>query len=71
MGFLPWEKWLPPYVFGPLVCLGSLWILGFARNPPWWKIGLLGLGIVYSAWGTWVWMSTGRNIFRPDRDGRR
>jgi hypothetical protein len=65
MGFLPWEKWLPPYVFGPLLCIGSACVLGFARDLHWWNIALLGFGIVYSAWGTWVWISTRRNIFWP------
>ena len=65
MGFLPWEKWLPPYVFGPLICIGCACELVFARDPQWWKIVLLGCGIVYGAWGTWVWISTRRNIFWP------
>ena len=29
LGLLPWEKWLPPYVFGPLLCIGSILILVF------------------------------------------
>ena len=32
LAFLPWEKWLPPYVFGPLVCIGSICLLVFAPN---------------------------------------
>ena len=59
LGFLPWEKWLPPYVFGPLICVASACVLGLERDLHWWNIVLLGFGIVYGAWGTWVWILLG------------
>ena len=63
MGFLPWEKWLPPYIFGPLICLGSIYALVTDTNLATWEIVVLPLAAVMGAWGTWVWFSTGRNIF--------
>jgi hypothetical protein len=63
LALLPWEKWLPPYVFGPVMCVGSLCILVFARDLSWWKLLSCGLGIIFGASGTWVWFATGRNIF--------
>ena len=41
LGFLPWEKWLPPYVFGPLICVASTCVLGLERDLHWWNIVLL------------------------------
>jgi hypothetical protein len=69
LGFLPWEKWLPPYIFGSLLCLGSICVLVFARDPSWWQMVLTGFGVVLGGWGTWVWFSAGRNIF--DLSGRK
>ena len=62
-GFLlPWEK-LPPYVFGPLLCIGAICVLVFARHLSWWEIVLNGCAAALGAWGTWVWLSSGQNIF--------
>jgi hypothetical protein len=36
LGLLPWEKWLPPYVYGPLLCIGSILILVFVPTV-WWE----------------------------------
>jgi hypothetical protein len=63
LGFLPWEKWLPAYVFGPFMCVGSICVLALARDLSWWKLLSAGFGIIFGALGTWIWFSTGRNIF--------
>ena len=63
LALLPWEKWLPPYVFGPLMSVGALCVLVFVRDLAWWKILSCGFGTIFGAWGTWVWFATGRNIF--------
>ena len=63
LGLLPWEKWLPPYVFGPLMLVGETCVLVFDRPLAWWKILLLGFGALWGAVGTWIWFATGRNIF--------
>jgi len=64
LGLLPWEDWLPPYIFGPLLCIGSLLCLVFADSLSWWQLVVFPFGVVFGAWGTWVWFSTGRSIFR-------
>jgi hypothetical protein len=66
MGFLPWEEWLPPYIFGPAVFLLSVLCLVLNNDLPWWGMALLSFGAIWSAWGTWVWFSVGRNVFNPN-----
>lgn len=63
MGFLPWEKWLPPYVFGSLMCVGCGFFLLYYPGLRWWEIVLLGFGFVWGALGTLFWFITRRNIF--------
>jgi hypothetical protein len=63
LALLPWEKWLPPYVFGPLMCVGCGCVLMFGHNLAWWEILSCGFGVLFGASGTWVWYSTGHNIF--------
>ena len=63
LGFLPWEKWLPAYVFGPLLCVGAAGVLVFNRGMHWWQTPIYGVGVIFGAWGTWTWFRTGRNIF--------
>ena len=63
MGFLPWEEWLPPYVFGPLICIGSICIYVFAGTLSWWQMLGVAFCVIYGALGTCVWIATGRNIF--------
>lgn len=63
LGLLPWERWLPPYVFGPLLCIGSLAILMFSPQLSWWKVLIMLLTTAYGAYGTWVWFKTRRNVF--------
>jgi hypothetical protein len=64
LGLLPWEDWLPPYVFGPLLCIGSILFLLFGGDLSWWQIIVFSFGAAFGGWGTWVWFSAGRNIFR-------
>jgi 4-amino-4-deoxy-L-arabinose transferase-like glycosyltransferase len=63
LALFPWEKWLPPYVFGPLMCVGCLCVLVFARDLSWWELLSCGFGVISGALGTCVWFATGRNIF--------
>jgi hypothetical protein len=63
LGLFPWEKWLPPYVFGPLICLGSACILAFCRDLSRLELAGCAFCIVFGAWGTWAWFSARRNIF--------
>lgn len=63
LGLLPWEKWLPPYVYGPLLCLGSIAVLMFSDSLTWWHWALLLSGSCLGAAVTWTWIKTGRNLF--------
>jgi hypothetical protein len=63
LGLLPWEKWLPPYVFGPLICASGICILVFGRPLSWWEILLAAFSVIYGALGTGVWIATRRNMF--------
>jgi len=63
LGFLPWERWLPPYVFGPLLCLCSILVLFNYTRFAWWQLILSTLSGLFGAYGTWVWAKTGKNIF--------
>lgn len=74
LGFLPWEEWLPPYVFGPLLCIISVLSLVLDTNPSWWEFLLCPAVAIYGARGTWIWFSTGKNVFlltapKPDNNG--
>lgn len=68
LGVLPWEKWLPPYVFGPLLCMIAGAVLVFSRPLSWWELLLMPVAGIWGAWGTWVWFKTGRNVFRFELD---
>jgi hypothetical protein len=63
IGFLPWEEWLPPYVFGPLICIGSI-VISVGEAPlSWWQMLGVVFCVIFGALGTGVWIATGRNIF--------
>ncbi|MDD2721109.1 MAG: hypothetical protein PHH47_07370 [Gallionella sp.] len=64
LGLLPWEEWLPPYIVGPALCLISILAIVFDPSLSWWEYLVLPFGGIFGAWGTWVWFSTGRNVFR-------
>jgi hypothetical protein len=66
LGLLPWEKWLPPYVYGPLLCAGSIAFILFSQTVSWWEWVLLPLAACMGAAVTWVWVTTGRNLLEPD-----
>jgi hypothetical protein len=67
--FLPWEKWLPPFIYGPLMCVGSILVLCFSHPFRWWEALLLPCATLLGAWATWVWFKEGRNIFKEATDG--
>ncbi len=75
--FLPWEKWLPPWLFGPLLVAGGVFALAFeGARLAWWEWVLLPIGVAYGAWGTWAWFMTRQNVFAPiagletEKDGK-
>jgi hypothetical protein len=63
IGLLPWEKWLPPWLYGPLVCGGSIWILVAKADLAWWEYVLLAAGILWGAFGTLRWFIAKENVF--------
>lgn len=66
MGFLPWEKWLPAWLLGPLMCIGSLVLLVISRERSWWEYIVFPVCSLLGAAQTWVWFKTGRNILNED-----
>jgi hypothetical protein len=70
MGFLPWERWLPPYVYGPvLFVLGSALI--FLTDTSWWQLMLFALLALYGAGGTVFWWLTRENPFVLEADANK
>jgi hypothetical protein len=64
LGFLPWEKWLPPYVYGPAFIAISL-LLVFSDEPgSWWHYALLLFAFAHGTWVTWMWIRHGRNVLK-------
>jgi hypothetical protein len=63
LGFLPWEKWLPPYIYGPLISVGSICILVFFPDLSRWQTIGCWFCIIFGLVGTAMWLSTRRNIF--------
>jgi hypothetical protein len=63
LGFLPWEKILPPYILGPLLCLLSLLPLLSIRNVSWLVVVLAPFTFLFGAWGTYVWFTRRENVF--------
>ncbi|MFZ6777693.1 hypothetical protein ACO0LD_12755 [Undibacterium sp. Ji83W] len=63
---LPWEKWLPPWLIGPFLVIAGIGMLISDKHLAWWEWVLLPIGMIYGAWGTWVWFTTQRNIFKED-----
>jgi hypothetical protein len=66
LGLLPWEKWLPPYIFGPLLFVGSILILVVSSGLAWWEYVLLPSSAALGAWSTWAWFKHGRNVFKDE-----
>jgi hypothetical protein len=71
IGLLPWERWLPPYVFGPFLCLGSIAFLVWGGEHSWWKVVLLAMGGSFGAWGTWTWLRKRENVFAISAPSKR
>ena len=65
MWLLPWEKWLPAWLLGPILVVIAVGALVFDKRLSWWGWILLPLTAVVGAWGTWVWFARGENIFNP------
>lgn len=65
LGFFPWEKWLPPYIFGPVMVVGSIALLMFSPHLSWWWWIVIPCWGLYCGWGTWVWFRHSRNVFDP------
>ena len=66
LGLLPWEKWLPPWIFGPILVIIGVGALVLQEKLAWWELVLMPLTALYGAWGTWEWFSKRRNVFRYD-----
>jgi hypothetical protein len=68
MWLLPWEKWLPAWLLGPILVAIAVGALVLDKRLSWWEWILLPLTAVFGAWGTWMWFSKGENIFNPSRN---
>lgn len=62
MWLLPWENWLPPWILGPLMVLGSSWGLWHWRTLGW-HLALLPFTWCFGVWGTWRWFTRRENVF--------
>lgn len=71
LGLLPWEKWLPPYVIGSLLCIGGISVLVFSDDLDGWKPALCVIAAAFGAYGTWIWFKERRNIFDPSATASR
>jgi len=69
LGLLPWERWLPPYVYGPLLFCGCIAVLIYQSSRAWWEWIVLPLGAVYGFLGTCAWIAYRANIFDLWSDG--
>jgi hypothetical protein len=68
-GLLPWERWLHPLLYGPLLTVISIWVMYAKTSLAWWEWLLLGGTALFGAWGTLHWALTRRNVFDPvDRE---
>ncbi len=65
LGLLPWERWLHPLVYGPLLAGASIWALHANPSVAWWEWLLLGAGAVFGIAGSLHWLLTRRNLFDP------
>ena len=64
----PWEKFLPPWLLGPILVAIGIYALVFdARRLAWWDWMLLPGVIAFGAWGTWAWFAKGENVFRTSK----
>ena len=66
LGLLPWEKWLPAWLLGPLMCIGSLVLFVISHERRWWEYIVFPLCALLGAAQTWVWFRTGRNILNEE-----
>jgi hypothetical protein len=66
IGLLPWEKWLPAWVLGPVLCVGSVVLLVLGGEHAWWQYILFSIAAIVGAAQFLVWVRTGRNILQDD-----
>ena len=45
---LPWERWFPPHIYGPLILAAPL-LLAFSGEGRWWHYVLPMIGAVFGA----------------------
>lgn len=50
LAFLPWEKWLPPYVYGPAFILIALLLFFWDGPLAWWHYLLALFAFLVSSW---------------------
>jgi len=67
MFLLPWEKWLPPWLLGPLLVAIGIGALIFDERLAWWEWALLPLCAIWGGWGTWMWFAKGENVFSTSK----
>jgi hypothetical protein len=65
--FFPWEKFLPPWLLGPLLVAVGIWAMATGRNLAWWHWVLLPIAVAVGAWGTWMWFAKGENVFKTSK----
>ena len=53
VGFLPWEKLIPDWLKGPLLCIWSILTLTLSERLSWWEYMLLPAALVVGIWLTW------------------
>jgi hypothetical protein len=64
IGLLPWEKWLPPIVFGPLMFVGSLYLIFTVPQMAWCHYVLLSCAALFGAYATYAWLKRRENVFK-------
>jgi hypothetical protein len=64
MWLLPWEKWLPAWLVGPLLVVSAVCGLFLDRQLRWWEYIALPVAGLLGAWTTYAWLKDGRHIFR-------
>lgn len=68
MPYLPWEKLLPPYVYGPLMCIGSVAYLFLGEPKHWWGYVMAVASCLTGAWITWKEGAEDQNASKHNAD---
>ena len=64
-GLLPWERWLHPLIYGPLLTVIAIWGMYAKTSLDWWVWLLLGGAALFGAWGMLHSALTRWNVFDP------